>query len=246
MADESSMPKTTRLFLGHGVPLELNLIPAGQFLMGSTDFEEKRDDDEGPLHQVIISRPFYMGINQVTQEQYEAVMGVNPSDFKGARNPVEEVSWYDAVAFCTILSENAKQKVRLPTEAEWEYACRAGSRTRFSFGDDDDKLGDYAWYLDNSGRKARTVGLKKPNPWGLYDMHGNVWEWCSDWYADSYVNTANCDPQGPPNGSTRVLRGNSWISYAWGCRSALRYGYDPSYRSNKFGFRVAVVAAGLE
>jgi formylglycine-generating enzyme required for sulfatase activity len=180
-----------------------------------------------------------VGVTEVTQAQYEAVMGTNPSHFKGATNPVEEVTWNDATEFCKKLSEKTRQAVRLPTEAEWEYACRAGGNTGFSFGDADDRLGDYAWYRANSGDTTHPVAQKKPNAWGLYDMHGNVWEWCADWYGD-YPKGAVTDPQGPAAGTARVLRGGGWSSDPTYCRSALRRGSSPGRRSGDFGFRVVV------
>jgi len=152
---------------------------------------------------------------------------------------VETVSWDDATEFCKKLSEKTRQAVRLPTEAEWEYACRAGSKTRFCFGDADEGLGDYAWYRANSGRTTHPVGQKKPNAWGLYDMHGNVWEWCADWYGD-YPNGAVTDPQGPASGTYRVLRGGAWRGNSDFCRSANRGSGTPGGRSRIFGFRVVV------
>ena len=183
-----------------------------------------------------------MGVHEITQAQYEQVMGVNPSRFKGADNPVENVSWDDAVEFCRRLSELPAEKeagnvYRLPTEAEWEYACRAGTTTMYSFGDDESKLGDCDWFSENSGTKTHPVGGKKPNAWGLYDMHGNVWEWCQDLYGD-YPSGPVTDPTGPATGSDRVYRGGSWYGTAVYCRSANRHWYLPSYRSINLGFRV--------
>jgi len=171
---------------------------------------------------------FSIGVHEVTQSEYESVMGVNPSYFKGANNPVEMVSWDDAVAFCVKLSslpaEVAAGRVyRLPTEAEWEYACRAGTTTEYSFGDDTQDLGKYAWYDDNSGDTTHAVGEKLPNGWGLYDMHGNVWEWCSD-----------------ADGSLRVVRGGGWSYGAAGCRTAFRISSVPTNRFNFMGFRLAL------
>jgi formylglycine-generating enzyme required for sulfatase activity len=180
-----------------------------------------------------------MGVTEVTQAQYEAVMGTNPSKFKGATNPVDTVSWNDATEFCKKLSEKTRQAVRLPTEAEWEYACRAGTATTFSFGDADSALGDYAWYSANSGSTTHPVGQKKPNAWGLYDMHGNVWEWCADWYGD-YPKVAATEPQGPASGTSRVLRGGFWASAPTRCRSANRDGIAPGHRLPNCGFRVVV------
>jgi formylglycine-generating enzyme required for sulfatase activity len=218
--------------------MKLKLIPGGTFTMG----------DGKDAHQVTLTKPYELGVYEVTQEQYERVMGINRSEFKGSTNPVEQVSWVDAVAFCEKLSSlpeerSAGRVYRLPTEAEWEYACRAGTTTAYSFGDDESSLGEYAWYGSNSGRKTHPVGLKQPNPWGLYDMHGNVWEWCSDWYGD-YPNDAVTDPKGPPSGSARVDRGGCWYYTAENCRSAYRRRAYPSYRDDQLGFRVTCVPSG--
>jgi len=190
---------------------------------------------------VTISKPFYMGVFEVTQAQYQAVIGSNPSNFKGASNPVDKVSWDDATAFCKKLSAKTGKTVRLPTNAQWEYACRAGSKTRFSYGDDDNKLGDYAWYDKNSGGKTHPVGRKKPNAFGLYDMHGNAWEWCNDWYSESYANAKDRDPGGPDSGDTHVLRSGG-IYHPGNLRSAARTWDDPAYRVVGIGFRVVVEA----
>ncbi|MCX5656031.1 MAG: formylglycine-generating enzyme family protein [Planctomycetota bacterium] len=233
-ASNSEATGNLTLDLGGGATMKLVLIPAGKFMMG----------EEKDRHEVTLSKPFYVGVTEVTQAQYQAVMGTNPSNFKGATNPVETVSWNDATEFCKKLSEKTRQAVRLPTEAEWEYACRAGTATAFSFGDADSALGDYAWYSANSG-STHPVGQKKPNAWGLYDMHGNVWEWCADWYAD-YPKGAATDPQGAASGSQRVLRGGSWGSSADSCRAAGRNGHDPDGRFNRGGFRVVVSVAGVD
>ncbi len=233
--------KELTLDLGNKVTMKLVQIPAGKFQMGSPETEKDRKKDEGPQHEVTISKPFYMGVYEVTQDQYQAVMGSKPSRFIGSRNPVEQVSWNDAVEFCRKLSQQTGKSVRLPTEAQWEYACRAGTLTRFSFGDSDGSMDSYAWYSKNSGGQTNPVGQKQPNAWGLYDMHGNVWEWCSDWYADSYVNANNVDPQGPGSGTYRVLRGGSWGGNPRGCRSAARDGIVPVLRDrHRLGFRVSV------
>jgi len=237
--EPKSSPASLTLDLGKGVTMKLVLIRPGRFMMGSPDSELGRGDKEGPQHEVVIAKPFYLGVTEVTQAQYEAVMGTNPSQFKGPTNPVESVSWNDAVEFCRKLSEKTRKTFRLPTEAEREYACRAGSKTRFSFGDSESVLGEYAWYASNSGGKTHPVGQKKPNPWGLYDMHGNVAEWCADWYAD-YPKAAVTDHQGPASGTYRVLRGGSWYPTPDGCRSAFRNYGTPGIRYNVFGFRVVV------
>ncbi|MCX5677393.1 MAG: formylglycine-generating enzyme family protein [Planctomycetota bacterium] len=238
-SESKSSPSSLTLGLGYGVTMRLVLIRPGKFVMGSPDSEQGRDGNEGPQHEVTISKPFYLGVTEVTQPQYEAVMGTNPSAFKEPTNPVEKVSWNDAIEFCRKLSEKTRKTFRLPTEAEREYACRAGSKTRFSFGDSESVLGEYAWYASNSGGKTHPVGQKKPNPWGLYDMHGNVAEWCADWYAD-YPKAAVTDPQGPASGTYRVLRGGSWYPTPDGCRSAFRNYGTLGIRYNVFGFRVVV------
>ncbi|MCY3017923.1 MAG: formylglycine-generating enzyme family protein [Planctomycetota bacterium] len=199
-------------------------------------------DWEKPAHDVTLSAPFHMGKYEVTQAQYAAVMGTNPSHFRGANLPVEQVSWNDAAEFCRKVSEKAGLVVRLPTDAEREYACRAGTTTTYYTGDTEADLGRAAWYSANSGGKTHPVGQKEPNAFGLYDMHGNVWEWCQDWY-EGYKPGAVVDPQGPPEGQLRVLRGGSWGNRAGYCRSAYRLRGFPDYRFDFIGFRVVVVVA---
>jgi formylglycine-generating enzyme required for sulfatase activity len=244
------------LDLGKGVTLKLVLIPAGKFLMGSPATEKGRYfNDEGPQHRVMISSPFYMGVTEVTQEQYEIVMGKNPSSVKGKMLPVEMVSWNDAVAFCRTLSKKTGKAARLPTEAEWEYACRAGTTTRFSFGDDDAELHKYGNYCDRSCTedmswndkkysdgydRTAPVGSFKPNAFGLYDMHGNVWEWCADWWKTNYHGALGTDPQGPVSGIYRVFRSGSWLHAPRSCRSARRSNRSPGGRSGSMGFRIVV------
>jgi formylglycine-generating enzyme required for sulfatase activity len=228
----------------NSIGIKLAFIPAGEFLMGSPDSESDASDWEKPQHTVRITKPFYLGVTEVTQEQYERVMGTNPSKSKGGQLPVEQVSWEDAVEFCRKLSalpaeRSAGRVYRLPTEAEWEYACRAGSKTKWSFGDAESSLGEYCWYSSNAGTKTNPVGQKKPNASGLYDMHGNVWEWCSDWWKRDYTTTAVSDPTGPATGSLRVRRGGGWLSYARHCRSAYRSGLAPDARGSLLGFRLA-------
>jgi formylglycine-generating enzyme required for sulfatase activity/tRNA A-37 threonylcarbamoyl transferase component Bud32 len=221
--------------------MKLALIPAGEFMMGSPEGEEGRSNDEGPQHKVQITKPFFMGACEVTQAQYENIMGENSAHFKRADNPIESVSRENAVQFCERLSQKEEVQYRLPTEAEWEYACRAGSNTAYFFSNDDGSLAENAWYWMNSGRTTHPVGQKNPNAWGLYDMHGNVWEWCQDWYGENYYSsTTRSDPKGPLSGSHRVLRGGSWISTPMKARSAVRNRHDPAYRDVSYGFRVAV------
>ncbi len=169
-------------------------------------------------------------------------MGKNPSNFQGETRPVEQVSWNDVQEFLRKLNQQAEKEIyRLPTEAEWEYAARAGTETMFSFGDDAERLGDYAWYSGNSGSETHPVRGRTPNAWGLYDMHGNVWEWCQDWYdSEYYAKSPRDNPQGPFSGSSRVLRGGSWDGYTDDCRSALRVGLDPGFRDTDGGFRVVI------
>jgi len=232
--------KALTLDLGNGLRMKLALIPDGKFLMGNLDSKKERDtENEGPQHEVAITKPFWMGLYEVTQEQYQAVMGRNPSSCKDGKNPVENVSWNDAVEFCEKLSHRTGKTVSLPTEAQWEYACRAGSKTRFSYGDNDADLGDYAWYYKTGGQ-AKPVGGKKPNAFVLYDMHGNVWELCSDWYVSSYANAKNVDPSGPASGINRVVRGGGFGYGAGDCSSASRDGRSPGDRSYDVGFRVVV------
>ena len=224
------------------IGMKFKLIPAGTFTMGEGDQADR-------AHDVTLTKPFKMGVHEITQAQYEQVMGVNPSRFKGADNPVENVSWDDAVEFCRRLSDLPAEKAagnvyRLPTEAEWEYACRAGTTTMYSFGDDDSELGDYAWFLENSDKKPHPVGSKQPNAWGLYGMQGNVAEWCQDWYGD-YPSGSVTDPTGPVGGSFRVFRGGSWDYNAVSCRSAYRNWCSPAYHSYyDLGFRVSLSRSG--
>jgi formylglycine-generating enzyme required for sulfatase activity len=232
--------RTVALDLGKKVTMKLAPMPAGKFVMGSPGDETGRDEDEGPLREVVISKPFYLGLYEVTQEQYEAVMDAKPSKFADAAKPVESVSWEDAAEFCKRLSRRTNQTVALPTEAQWEYACRAGSKARFSSGDDDRQLSTFARYGQGPDAGTAPVGSRKPNAWGLYDMHGNVWEWCADWYAGSYVNAPTQDPTGPISGQSRVLRGGSWVNTLDGCRCATRNKSAPDVRYNGIGFRVVV------
>lgn len=275
----AAAPAPTEAFT-NSLGMEFKLIPAGEFMMGSSESPDELADvfphtspksfeDERPQHEVRITTSFYLGVTEVTQAQYRAVMGINPSQFKGETHPVETVSWQEAVAFCERLSAKEGHTYRLPTEAEWEYACRAGTATRYCFGDDavsqredeeeedgkvqegkqaeeppDDAetLADYAWYEGNSEMKTHAVAEKKPNAWGLYDMHGNVWEWCRDWYGkDYYANSPEEDPAGPETGGGRVGRGGSWCAATWGCRSSLRSKSEPPVQLAHLGFRVVAV-----
>ena len=224
-------------------------IPPGTFTMGSPANEVDRDPDEGPQTMVTISRGFWMGKYLVTQGNYLSVVGSNPSFFQGddATRPVEQVSWNDATNYCALATaqELAVGRIptncvyRLPTEAEWEHACRAGTTTRFYYGDDlgYTNLVNYAWYLENNDNTTRSVGQKLPNAFGLYDMAGNVFEWCQDWYGQ-YAGGSVTDPQGPGLGSFRVIRGGCWFADAKDCRSALRGNAFPTDSNLIQGFRV--------
>ena len=253
--------------------METVFIKAGTFMMGSPETETDRSSNE-TQHQVTLTKDFYMGKYEVTNAQfceflndkgigsdgtyttsdygsqtliYTNSWGVKYSDGKWAPQsgydnyPVNDVTWYGANEYAKWIGG------ALPTEAQWEYACRAGSTNAYCFGDSSDSLGDYAWYEDNSGSKTHPVGQKKPNAWGLYDMHGNVWEWCADWYSDSYSTTAVTDPTGPTSGSIRVMHGGSWNSSASDCRSAFRGYNNPDSCYINFGFRVCFpVSSSIE
>jgi len=227
-------------------------------VMGSPEDESGRRNNEGPRHEVQITRGFHLGVYLVTQDEYQQVVGSNPSHFKGERRrPVENVNWFDAVSFCNGLSEREqlplfydiqKQTVRiiggngyrLPTEAEWEYACRAGTTSRWWFGGEETRLSQFAWYEHNSGGTTHPVGARPANPWDLHDIHGNVWEWCQDLYgAGFYRQSPAADPIGPDSGNGRVLRGGSWADQAGLCRSSIRGDVPPDFRDSIIGFRAA-------
>ena len=229
------------LDLGKGVTIDLVLMPAGTFLMGSGPPEKDRRNHEGPRHRVILSRPFYLGVTEVTQGQYEAVLDENPSAFRGEDRPVEQVSWEDAVAFCEALSASTGHTVRLPTEAEWEYACRAGTDTPYSFGADAKLLAAHGRYKRNGRFRTHPVGGKEPNPAGLYDVHGNVSEWCADRYSEGYyAASGDVDPPGAATGGSRVRRGGSAWQVAATCRSAAREAGGADSKSPRVGFRIVV------
>ena len=222
----------------NSIGIEFVLIPAGPFQMGS----EKGLDNENPVHTVTISESFYLGKYAVLQAEWEVVMGNNSSRFKGADRPVERVSWNNAQKFIQALNEKegGAASYRLPTEAEWEYACRAGTTTEYSFGDSVDRIDCYAWYKENSGTETHPVGQRKANPWRLYDMHGNVLEWVEDWYGE-YPSGAVTDPKGPNFDQHRVLRGGSFFNDRFSCRCAFRTFLYPGGRHFDFGFRVVVL-----
>ena len=242
----------------NSIGMKLVYIPPGEFMMGSRGIPEEvarkgtkakpeHFADEHPQHRVKITNGFFMGSTEVTQSQYAAIMGTNPSHFKGEDNPVEQVSWNDAVEFCRKLSAKEGKKYRLPTEAEWEYACRAGTSSPFHTGetistsqanyDGERAYGNGTKGLN--GEKTMPVDSFSPNAFGLYDMHGSVWEWCQDWYGkDYYTASPASNPQGPSSGVYRVLRGGSCGFSPGDCRSATRYRNTPDYRSFSIGFRI--------
>ena len=244
----------------NSIGMKLKLIPAGEFLMGSAEspalLAKEYDSEleyfavEHPQHRVRITKPFYLGVHEVTQEQWKRVMGSRPWSGEkrvkeGADYAAMFIGWGDAMEFCRKLSSKEGQTYHLPTEAQWEYACRAGTTTRYSFGDDASDLSSYAWFAENTrgvGKEyAHRVGQKRANPWGLHDMHGNVSEWCQDWFAEDYFEKSQTeDPAGPNTGSFHVFRGGSWVNPPRNCRSADRHGARTDYWTN-LGFRVALV-----
>lgn len=237
--DTASDGNHITLEVGRGVTMKLVRVPAGTFMMGSPDEESQRKANE-KQHRVTITRDFYMGVYEVTQRQHGAVMGTNPSRYQGLDNPVETISWDDAEAFCRKLSRITKVTVQLPTEAQWEYACRAGTITPFNTGRTiSTAQANYDGAAGEVRGKTMAAGSFRPNAFGLYDMHGNVWEWCRDRYAP-YPSGDATDPQGPPTGEGRVLRGGSWRHKSRECRSANRDTYRPDRRDSRHGFRVVV------
>jgi formylglycine-generating enzyme required for sulfatase activity len=241
--------------LTNSLGMKLVLIPSGSFQMGSPANEEGGHADE-VQHEVKLTKPFYLGATEVTQGQYLKVVGKNPSNFqKGlvrdddtSNYPVESVTWQDAVNFCRKLNELPEEKAagrsyRLPSEAEWEYACRAGTTAAYSTGVGSDELHHFAWYSVSGSKSDKTthpVAMLKPNPWGLYDMHGNVWEWCQDHYQNRYEQEAVTDPHGPKFGTDHVVRGGSFLSKNNHCRSASRLGHQPDHAAVDCGFRVVL------
>jgi formylglycine-generating enzyme required for sulfatase activity len=220
----------------NSIGMKLIYVPAGDFNMGSPPEEKGRQDDE-LLHKVKITCPFRIGMTEVTQAQWQTVMGNNPANFTGDDLPVEKISWKSAIAFCKKLSETEGKTYRLPTEAEWEYACRAGVTGPVA---GTGQIDDMAWYDENSKEQSHTVATKTPNTWGIFEMHGNVSEWCGDYYSSDYPEADVTDPIGPSEGKYRVIRGGSWGYFEPSCRCAARSSAPTSYQLKQTGFRVVM------
>lgn len=236
--ESQELKPTEKIDLGDGVTMEFVLIKPGSFEMGSVT----HDLDERPVRTVNITQPFYIGRFEVTQAQWVRVMGENPSFFKGDNLPVDSVSWNDCQKFLSALRKKNGRNVALPTEAQWENACRAGTKTQWGFGDDQAGLDVHAWHAGNAERTTHPVGQKKPNAWGLHDMHGNVYEWCADWYSEGpYPSDHTTNPIGPKTGLRRALRGGAWIYVPENLRSADRGFSPPDYRSNEVGLRCVLL-----
>lgn len=228
-----------RTFTVNGVSFTMVAVKGGTFTMGATSEQTGADSNESPTHLVTLS-DYYIGETEVTQELWQAVMGSNPSNFTGnLQRPVEKVSWNDCQTFITKLNALTGETFSLPTEAEWEYAARGGNKAQGYLYSGSNTIGDVAWYTSNSSSTTHPVKTKQPNELGIYDMSGNVWEWCSDWYG-SYSSSAQTDPVGPSSGSYRVLRGGSWFNNAAYCRVAYRYDYAPAYVYYNGGLRLSL------
>ena len=222
------------------IDFDMVYVEGGTFTMGNSEEQTVFSAEEKPTHSVTLSN-YMIGKYEVTQKQWEEVMGNNPSCFIGNNNPVEQVNWNDIQEFITKLNAKTGKNYRLPTEAEWEYAARGGNKSKGYKYSGSNTLADVAWYSENSGNTTHPIGEKRANELGIYDMSGNVWEWCSDWY-DSYSSEEQNNPQGPAHGNNRVDRGGSWINYAKGCRVTIRINDGPDYRNNTLGFRLAMDA----
>ena len=236
-------------FVVEQLNLKMAWIPPGKYYQGSHKSEFGHQFGEENLHEVLISRGFWMGIHEVTQQQYDDLMRENPSFVKGENLPVNRVTWYMTRKFCEKLTEEESRadripknwKFRLPTEAQWEYACRATTKTAYHFGDEVEELAKYGWYNANSTGAVKPVGLKKPNEWGLYDMHGNVGEWCFDWFGKTYPPDRSVDPVTAKASEFKVFRGGTYADLPERCRSAHRHKTTPATANPWIGFRVVLV-----
>jgi formylglycine-generating enzyme required for sulfatase activity len=239
--NNSPKSSSSRTFIVNGVSFVMKLVKAGTFRMGATpEMNDGAFDDEFPVHKVTLTKDYYMGETQVTQALWQAVMGENPSEFKGDdQRPVECVSWNDCQVFIQKLNALTGERFRLPTEAEWEFAARGGNESRGCCYAGSNDLDAVAWHDGNSAEKTHAVAQKHPNELGLYDMSGNVLEWCADWYGENYYQTSpDVDPQGPDTGRLRVLRGGAWYGDAWDCRLSSRISPYPEFRFNFYGLRL--------
>lgn len=232
---KDTLPKEISIDLGDGITMEFVRIDSGSFMMGS--YEEEGDGDETPRHKVTITKAFYIGKYEVTQEQWEKIMGENPSELKGEKNPVDTVSWKDCIKFTERLGEITGKKLSLPTEAQWEYSCRAVTTTKWFFGSDENVADQYGWIESNSQGTTHLVGMQKPNAWGIYDMYGNLQEWCMDWYQNPYSLGDAVDPLGPEVGDSHVVRGGGWGDFPDNARSAYRNANGENVGNNGTGFR---------
>lgn len=231
-------PGADKTFTVNGVSFTMKAVEGGTFNMGATPEQQNADKDEAPVHEVTLS-DYMIGETEVTQALWEAVMGSNPSSFVGADKPVERVTWFDCKEFILKLNTATNQNFRFPTEAEWEYAARGGNKSQGYQYCGSNNLDDVAWYENNSDESTHPVKTKQPNELGIYDMSGNVYEWCLDWKGD-YKSSAQTDPQGPGSGTSRVIRGGSWYMIAGACRSTSRNYSFPGNVSKFYGFRLAL------
>ena len=222
------------------INMKMIWVEGGEFMMGCTSEQSDCGSDETNVRRVKVDG-FYIGMLEVTQAQWKAVMGTNPSYFKGDNLPVEQVSWEEAMEFCRLLSNKTGKTYTLPTEAQWEYAARGGKKNDGTKYAGSNMVDAVAWYTDNSGSSTHPCGTKRANALGIYDMSGNVWEWCKDWYSSSYTSYDTNNPTGPSSGSSRVDRGGSWSNYAGYCRVANRINFTPGYRYSNLGFRVVLL-----
>jgi formylglycine-generating enzyme required for sulfatase activity len=229
-------------------------VPPGKFVMGSPKSEPGHRQEEEELHQVTISRGFWVGQFEVTQAQFETILGDNPSAFKDPQMPVHKVNWHEAMEFCEVLTEREKSVNRmpnkwsfnLPSEAQWEYACRADTTTVFHFGNEAEELPPYGWFADNSDGGPKTIGTKKPNAWGIHDLHGNMGEWCFDWYGKAYPVDGSVDPITEKASAFKVFRGGTYTDIPERCRAAHRHRITPETRNPWIGFRVVLMRKYFE
>ena len=243
-----------KLYTVPDLDLKMIWIPSGKFVMGSPKSEPGHRQEEEELHQVTISRGFWIGQFEVTQAQFETILGENPSTFKDPQMPVHKVNWEDAMEFCKALTDREKSVNRmpdkwgfnLPTEAQWEYACRADTTTVFNFGNEAEELPQYGWFVDNSDGRPKTIGTKKPNAWGIHDLHGNMGEWCFDWYGKAYPVDGSIDPITKKASAFKVFRGGTYTDIAERCRAAYRNRITPDTRNPWIGFRVVLMRKYFE